>query len=261
MNIKINDILIFCMKRLVCYFKTFVLTLLIIGLNSCLSNNDGYSLDEYRMSYATARPINDNSFFFSLDNGATLWPASPLYLPFQPQRPQRVQINYTLLGRRVQGYDYAVKVNRVDTILTKTLSADMQEKNDSIYGKDPLKLEDLWIGDGFLNIIFEIEYSGRFKHSVNLLCDTTDGYKLDVRYNAFEDKSDLLRYGIVAFDLSSIDTRGKDVELIIKVNTFEGVKEYKSRYNSLAQTKATDIQPELKLELQPELKLDKNSLE
>jgi hypothetical protein len=230
-----------------------------ILLTSCL-NDDGYSLDTYRISYATARPLSDKSFYFTLDNGTTLWPAAPLNIYYQPARPQRVQINYTLLGDHFQGYDYAMRINQMDTILTKAPAADMKEKNDSIYGNDAVGLSDLWIGDGFLNAIFKIEYSGQFKHAINLLRDTTS-YELELRHNSFEDKSSSQRYGIVAFDLSGIDTKGEDVELIIRIKTFDGVKEYKRKYNSASPAKTKELQPELKLELQPELNLDKNSLE
>jgi hypothetical protein len=247
------------MRNLNLHIKTLCIALFFAALTSC-SNNDGYSLDSYRIAYVTARPLNDKAFYLTMDNGKSLWPAAPLHVNYQPERPQRVQINYTLLGDNYQGYDYAIKLNRLDTILTKMPAPDMGKENDSVYGKDPIGISDIWIGEEFLNVICKMEYSGRFKHAVNLLRDTTGtSFTLELRHNAFNDYSNNLRYGILAFDLSQIDTGGKDMDLIIRVKTFEGMKEYKRTYNSSKGTKT--IQPELKLELQPELNLDKNSLE
>ena len=229
-----------------------------ISLSSCLNNDDSYSLDYYRISYATARPLSQESCYYTLDNGATLWPAAPVWSTFQPSRPQRVQLNYTLLGDHFQGYDHAIRINRVDTILTKMPSADRGEKNDSIYGADPVNVEDIWIGDGFLNIIFRMTFSGEFKHAVNLIRDTTatsaNPYGLEFRHNAFNDKSQYKSYGMVAFDLSDIQTGESNVELVIKVNTYDGEKNFKLNYNS---GKNLGLQPELK----PELSSDKNSVQ
>jgi hypothetical protein len=228
-----------------------------ISLSSCLNNDDQYSLDYYRISYATARPLSQESCYYTLDNGATLWPAAPAWSIFQPSRAQRVQLNYTLLGDHFQGYDHAIRINRVDTILTKIPVPDYGYKNDSIYGADPLEVSDIWIGDGFLNIIFRMEFSGEFKHAVNLLRDMAVAdtpYRLEFRHNAFNDKSSYKSYGMVAFDLSEIQTGGADVELVVKVNTYNGKKDYKLNYNS---GKNLGLQPELK----PELSSDKNSVQ
>ena len=59
---------------------------------------------------------------------------------------------------------------------------------------------------------------------------------------------------MVAFDLSEIDTNEADVDLIIKIKTFDGEKDYKLKYNT---GKNLGLQPEL----QPELKDDKNSVQ
>ncbi|MDR1402520.1 MAG: NigD-like protein [Tannerellaceae bacterium] len=205
-----------------------------LTFNSCLDDN-AYSLGNIWLSIATARPVNDGAFYLMLDDSTTLWPGAPLYINYQPARPQRVQINYTKLGDHFENYDYVIKLNAIDTILTKTISENFGQKNDSIYGTDPVEITAMWIGDGFLNIEFKA-YFGGSKHFVNLIPATTDNedpYKLEFRHNALDDKSSYLRYGFVAFDLSDLpDTAGKDVTLRIKTNTFEGIKEFEKKYNS-----------------------------
>ncbi|MDR2118985.1 MAG: NigD-like protein [Tannerellaceae bacterium] len=209
--------------------------LITLTFGSCLDDDNSYSLDDMWLSIATARPLGDDTFYITLDDSTSLWPAAPLQIYYQPDRPQRVQINYTVLGDNFQGYDHAIKLNRIDTILTKAIAENLGEKNDSVYGVDPVEISGIWIGDGFLNILFKAYFSGNVKHFVNLLPnDGTDeaSCQVEFRHNAMQDKSSYLRYGIVAFDLSPLNTGGKDMTMKIKVNTFDGVKEFEKKYNS-----------------------------
>jgi hypothetical protein len=233
------------MKTLKIFLVVVGMALISLTFNSCLNDDNAYSLGDMWVSIATARPLSDNAFYLTLDDSTTLWPAAPLYVYYQPVRPQRVQINYTVLGDNFQGYDHAIKLNRIDTILTKLLAQDMGEENDAMYGNDPVKIADMWVGDGFLNIHFKAYFSGNVKHFVNLIRNETgddDSYKVEFRHNAFEDKASNLTNGFVAFDLSEIDTKGQDVTLLVKVNTFDGVKEYEKKYNS---GRSTETEPEL----------------
>jgi hypothetical protein len=222
------------MKTLKLFFISMGVVITLFLFNSCLDDDNGYSLSNMWVSIATARPISDNSFYLTLDDSTTLWPGAPLYINYQPVKPQRVQINYTKLGDNFEGYDYAIKLNAIDTILTKTISENLGAKNDSVYGTDPVEITAIWVGDGFLNIEFKAYFSGSVKHFVNLLsADDKDAYNLEFRHNAMGDYSSHLRYGFVAFDLSSLpNTDGKDVKLLIKANTFGGVKEFEKKYNS-----------------------------
>jgi hypothetical protein len=204
-----------------------------LTFNSC-SDDDTYSLDNRWLSIATARPLDDNSFYLTLDDSTSLWPGAPLYINYQPERPQRVQINFTILGDAFQGFDYVVKLNQIDTILTKSIAENLGAQNDAVYGKDPLQITSLWVGDGFLNVEFKARMSGNVKHFVNLIRKETasDPYRLEFRHNANNDKSSYLRYGLVAFDLSSLPgTNGKNENLLIDVQTFDGVQTFKKTYN------------------------------
>ncbi len=217
--------------------------------NSCL-DDDGYSLGDMWYSVATAIPLSDNSFYLKLDGGTTLYPSAPLYIRYQPKEPQRVQVNYTILGDNFpNGYDHAIKLNRLDTILTKPIAENLgSEENNSVYGNDPVGIESIWVGDGYLNVIFYAHFSLNIKHYVNLLQNeeaSDTPYKLEFRHNAYDDLSSTMGYGIVAFDLSSLpDTEGKDVTLVIKINTFDGEKTIERKYNS---GKNTENEPKLKM--------------
>ena len=236
------------MKTLKIFYACTGILLLSLTFNSCDMDDDAYySLDDMWLSIATARPLSENTFYFTLDDSTSLWPAAPVHIYYQPDRPQRVQINYTILGDNFNGYDHAIKLNRVDTILTKQIAENKGEANDAVYGNDPVKIVAIWVGDGFLNIHFKAYFSGQFKHAVNLIRDeTADGQatscKVEFRHNAFKDESSRLTNAFVAFDLSGIDTHRKDVTLTIKVNTFDGIKEFEKKYNS---GRNTETVPEL----------------
>jgi hypothetical protein len=244
------------MKTLNLFFVFAGMMLLFsLTFGSCDMDDEAYSLDDMWLSVATARPLDENSFYFTLDDSTSLWPVAPLHIYYKPDRPQRVQINYTVLSDNFNGYDHAIKLNRIDTILTKQIAENKGEENDAIYGNDPVKIVAMWVGDGFLNVHFKAYFSGRFKHFINLIRNETGDdeaafYNVELRHNAFNDESSHLTNGFVAFDLSEINTQAKDVTLRIKVKTFDGVKEFEKKYNSGRNT-----------ETEPELNIDKISLE
>lgn len=228
--------------------KTLKFILLIIAsflamltFNSCL-DDDSDSLDDIWIGMATARPLSENTFYLTLNDSTTLWPAAPTYINFQPTRPQRVLLNFTRLGT-VEGYDYAIRINRIDTILTKEIAENLADRNDEVYGTDPVEITSLGVGDGFLNIEFKAYFSGdqNRKHFVNLipLDESGDAYSLEFRHHAKGDQASMLTTGFVAFDLSSLpSTGGKDVALRVKVTTFGGVEVFEKKYNSSKNTES-----------------------
>jgi len=208
-------------------FSTFV-------FNSCL-DDDGYSLDKACYSIATVHPLgNSNSFWLSLDNGTTLWPVATNIPWYHPREKQRAFVVYTLLSDEFQDYDHAVKILDVNSILTKQVAENLGEKNDNTYGTDPVSISDMWIGDGYLNIVFEFYYGGNSVHFINLVeSESADKpYEFEFRHNGYNDEQRYRRKGIVSFDLSSVDTKGGEVELKIQVNTFEGNNQYEIKYDS-----------------------------
>ena len=202
--------------------------------NSCL-DDDGYSLDKAWYSIATINPLEDSkAYWLSLDNGTSLWPVATNIPWYNPKENQRAFVVYTLLSDKFNEYDHAIKILDLKTILTKPVAENLGEKNDETYGTDPVSMSEMWIGDGYLNIVFEFYYGGNTVHFINLMENASDDnpYLFEFRHNAYNDNTHFLRKGIVAIDLSSVDTMGEDVELSISFNTFEGVKNYNVEYNS-----------------------------
>ena len=222
------------MRMMKCMMLGLGLILMTFVFNSC-KDDDGYSLDKAWYSIATVHPLDDSkSYWLSLDSGTSLWPVATNIPWYYPKEKQRAIVVYTLLSDAFQGYDHAIKVLDLKSILTKPVAENRREENDSIYGTDPVSISDMWIGDGYLNIVFEFNYGGNSVHYINLIenNDVNIPYAFEFRHNAYNDEPRYRRKGIVAFDLSSVNTNGKEVELTILVNTFEGEKQYTIKYNS-----------------------------
>jgi len=216
--------------------KLFLLTIG-VGLGSLAFHacSDGYSLDKFWVEIATIESTGSGSHHFRLDDGATLWPAAGYYKGHNLEDGQRVWLNYTILSDSLDGFSHYVKVNGLDVVLTKKIAEDLGEENDSFYGNDPVSIKSLWIGSGYLNVLFAFNYGGEKRHFINLLSKQSeeDPYTLEFRHNAYEDPAEVGVRSIVCFDLSDLpDTNGETVKLKIRVKTFEGDKTIELDYNS-----------------------------
>lgn len=204
-------------------------------LYSCLDDDDGYSLGKFWIEIVTVVP-DGNTYYLRRDDGTTLWPAATNIPYYRPKEEIRVMANYTILGDSVdKDFDYYVKVNRIDEILTKDIAEDKGAANDSIYGKDPVEIADIWAGDDYLNIYFKTYYRGNVKHFINLIPSEDEEAMLEFRHNAYGELSGYKQGGLVAFDLSTLDslnieTPGDSTTLTVKVKTFDGDKIYKVKY-------------------------------
>lgn len=219
----------------------FALSLLI--LTGCMNDDDNN--DKYWINIATVEnPDNSTEFFLRLDDSTRLWTESSVFSNYKPANGQRVIANYSILSdKRGTGlYDYDIQLNDVYQVLTKgifqiTPAAEDSIGNDSIY----VAADDIWIGSKYLNI--EFYYQGYSKtHFINLVSDASKNYNdgkihLEFRHNANNDQPVYNRWGIVSFDLSSLENNATDsVKLVIHVNlpdkagdtTFERTYRYKS---------------------------------
>ncbi|MDR3193937.1 MAG: NigD-like protein [Tannerella sp.] len=200
-----------------------------LACNSCLNDDNAYSLDKVWYSMATVVPLEDTpAYYLRLDGGETLWPAASAIPWYVPGEQHRALALYTLLSDTYYGFDHAAKVHDLRDVLTKPVAEDRGEENDAHYGNDPVKIKDLWIGDGYLNVIFGFNYGGSVKHFINLVkrdgTDTPD--VLEFRHNAYQDPAHVWSTGIVSFDLSSLATDGEERKLTVRVKTFDGDRDY-----------------------------------
>lgn len=204
--------------------KILLLSLFLFVFVAC--DDDGYSLNDYRVSMATVEnPDNRSSFFLRLDNGDLMWTLASNFRNYRPNDGQRVLANYTLLyDKRATGmYDFDVKLNDVYTVLTKGIFQITPETQDSI-GNDSVDIEYIWVGSDYLNVQFVYPAYNRI-HFINLVSDTskvyTDGkIHLEFRHNANGDSPVYYRRGLVSFNLKSLqsDAVSTSLDLVIHAN-------------------------------------------
>lgn len=229
--------------------KRVKLFLMIIGIGlttslfySCLDDDDGYSLGKFWIETATVVPLDGKSYYLRLDDGTTLWPAAPIGYYYEPKENQRALVNFTILSDSAGGYDHWIKVNRIDDYLTKNIAENLGVKNDSIYGKDPVGVSSIWIGDNYLNVYLKAYFGGVKKHFINLIPSDEEGVDYELRHNAYDDPSPgYLRGNLVAFKLPEAATpedasASEKTMIVVKVKTFDGDKLYKIKFDSNADT-------------------------
>lgn len=229
-------------------------SLLIIILNSSFacSDSDGYSLGDFRISIATVVSEGDMTYSLQLDNGDKLWPdITDVY--YRPKSNQRVFVNYTLLSGAIQGYDHYIKVNDIWDILTKPV-IELTEANVDSIGNDPIIINDLWIGNDYLNTSFSFNFNGEKPHAINMVqnkittIDDTGVLELEFRHNSFDSMNNTLFNGFACFDLRPFRVEGKDsIPIKVIVKEYDGDKTYELmyKYMDLNKNKVTKAIPSI----------------
>lgn len=210
-----------------------VLVLSLILIMWGCNEDDGYSLNKYWISIATVEnPENNSAFIFELDNGTRMWTTASNFMNFRPVDGQRIIANYTILSDKAEGssYDHDVKLNDFYKVLTKGIFNITHETEDSI-GNDPIRIDDMWIGSNYLNVEFVYPGSNRI-HYINLVHDSTEisadeKVHLEFRHNANNDYPAYNRWGVVSFDLRSLQSNAvaDSVNLVIYTNEYNASEE------------------------------------
>lgn len=221
--------------------KTFLLVLGAVlvssAMYSCL-DDDGYSLDNISAGVVTIKPLGNNSYYLQWDDSTSLWPAAGVTNPgFDVSKERRAFATFTLLGPGKDmniEQDYVIRLNRIDTVLTKSIAPDLGEKNDTYYGTDPVKMMPVWIEDGYINFQFATYFESGSKHFINLVkMDDADTYELEFRHNANGSVSGAEGWGLASFRLNSLpETGGETVTLKIKYKSYNGYETIELKYKS-----------------------------
>lgn len=201
-----------------------------LGLQSCLDDNDNnnYYL-RYPNALVTVKHAADDALFLQLDENTTLLPTNVKTSPFG-DKEVRALVNYEEVNEPSGDYDKSVFINWIDSILTKPIAPDLGEKNDEVYGTDPVEIVNDWVTiaeDGYLTLRFRTVWGGVKKHYVNLLLgqDPENPYVVEFRHNAYGDVYGETGDGLAAFKLDGLpDTEGKTVKLTLKWKSFTGDK-------------------------------------
>lgn len=230
------------MKTIRPFFIVLTFLLTTVTFYSCLDDDDKYPWPDNALeAIVTVKPLEGNAYYMQLDDSTTLIPANDYVPYFGTKEEQRAYIIFTPERENVQGYNASVNIFVMDSILTKPIAENLgEEKNDEIYGKDPVEMWDIWVEDGYLSFRFSTYYSGRHKHFINLIQpDSLNApYEVEFRHNAYGDTDYMYAYdaqkgwGWVSFSLDKLpDTEGKTVKLKIKYkSSTSGYKTYELDY-------------------------------
>ena len=202
-----------------------------VGFQSCLDDDDdNYYSKVLPNALVTVKPVADG-VYLQLDDSTTLLPVNLSTSPFG-DKEVRALTNFDKSTESSGGYDQAVYVNWIDSILTKRMLVQYDlNVDDSYYGHDPVEIVNDWVTiaeDGYLTLRFRTRYGGNTSHLVNLLMsqDPEKPYEVEFRHNAFgDDAGGRWADGLVAFKLDSLpDTNGQTVKLKLKWESFSGEK-------------------------------------
>lgn len=210
-------------------------------LVSCdpMSDNDNQIETNFTSIATVQNPDSTAGFYFRLDNNDLMWVTKTNFPTFKPKTGQRIIANYDILsvnnGNAI--YNHKVVLNDVYQVLTKGIFSVSAATQDSI-GNDQVEIRDIWIGSHFLNV--EFAYPGYNKiHFINLVSDTaktyTDGkVHLEFRHNANNDYPQYNRWGVVSFDITSLQAGavGDSVSMVIHTKEYNtpSLKTYNITY-------------------------------
>lgn len=197
------------------------------ALQSC-SDDDGYSLGDFTPPlWATVRTTG-NAFYLDCDVWGTLWPVNTDLGWYKPAEGQRVITVFNPLYDNYEGFDHAVKLLRLQDVLTKeveTLTPETEEE----FGNDPVLIYqgDISISGGYMNIFFLQNLPSETKHRISLLRPQDDrelygddGYlHLELRYNDYDDVTERRAYGAVSYNLGSLDVTSETKGIKLKLNS------------------------------------------
>lgn len=214
------------MKKLQWLFMAICLAVM-PALQSC-SDDDGYSIGDFTPPlWATVR-VNGNAFYLDSDVWGSMWPVNTDLGWYEAVDGQRVITVVNPLQDNFQGYDHAVKLLRLQNVLTKgidTLTPETEEE----FGNDPVVIYqgDITISGGYMNIFFVQNLPSKEKHRISLVRPQADeelygedGYiHLELRYNDYDDVTNLQAYGAVSYNLNGLDINSDTKGIKLKLNS------------------------------------------
>ncbi len=178
----------------------------------------------------TIKPLGENAFYMQLDDTTTMYPTNVSAPPYG-DREVRAFVNFTEVERVTDRYTMSVRLNYVDSFLTKESVPFTDEEGAAAYGDDPVEIIPCWFNvfeDGYLTLYFSTLWGkGQVAHYVNLLTGVNpdDPYEVEFRHNAFGDVQGQWGNGVVAFKVSGLpEPDGDRVTITLRYNSFDGEK-------------------------------------
>lgn len=205
-------------------------------------DDDGYTLYGAVTTVNVPDPDNapawfpigsDQKFYLTMDNGNTLYPSwiNSFLIGYQLNTEGRAYSTYYVLSGNKDGYTNNIQLIDIRNILTKPIYilAPDTAATSPLRGKDPIDIDDAWIGDGFINITFDYQASPRSIHYINMIVNQIDGpainpengiWHLQFVHDAKGDQGRREYSGIVAFRIP--DTLQNVNKIIITYKNLDG---------------------------------------
>lgn len=197
------------------YVSRIFMILFLFTFLGCDKENE--RLEDYLVDFATVIKQGDN-YIFKLDNGTLLTPE--VSVSFNGSSGDRVILNW------IPSDDNIVKIKGISAI---HIDAIQNEGYPNLYKNDPVKIQSIWVGGDYLNMILEIEYHS-VPHSIAILRDmdsqTTDLYFAHSTNNDPKGYSQIM---YASFLISSLRNANNSDEMPFNlyINTNDGTRHFK----------------------------------
>lgn len=154
---------------------------MIMGFATSCNDDDDYRGDTYWIEMATVEApgetgsfnIAQTPFSFLTDSGESLLPVTINYYiaGYTTKDQQRAMIEYRILTNKREGYDHYVNLVDMRNVLTKKLAILTVDTaaNSVLRGTAPIRMNELWISNNYVNIIFSYQGSAGSTHYINLV--------------------------------------------------------------------------------------------
>lgn len=173
-------------------------------------------MDDYFLEFATVLKTG-TSTAFQLDNQRILIPKE--LKDYTGNGGQRVILNYTPLNGDT------VKVNNVNNIFT---GAVQDQGFPQQWAKDPVKIQSVWVGGSYLNMIIEVEFHSK-PHAIALLKDTASpSTDLYFSHSRNGDPAGYPQKMYASFSLAGLRPAGSTAPVPFRlfINTYGGMRQF-----------------------------------
>lgn len=199
--------------------------------SSCDSDDDKVYVPSSPNAMVTVKPNSDNTAcVLQLSDNEVLYPENIGASPFG-EKEVRAYVNFTRLTEvdPTSGKPN-VRVNWIDSILTKQTFTIEEFRENPNYATDPVEVLDSWetcVEDGYLTVRFRTRWNPGSKHAVNLVL--RDDMNHDGPVLEFSHKADGDTYtgvpgdGVVAFRLPDYFNEGEEpFKIILMWKSYNG---------------------------------------
>lgn len=193
--------------------RKIILSAILVFLFAISCEKETKRMDDFWVEFATVIK-SESKTVFRLDNFKTLVPKE--LKDYSGKDGQRVVLNFTPL------HGDTVKINSISNVITGTIQETHTQDN---IVQNPLKIQSVWVGGNYLNMILEIEFYEK-NHNFALYRNTaSNGIQLYFSHNTNQDPRGYAKKIYLSFSLSSIQSaQNSPTPFQLFINTHTGLR-------------------------------------